>query len=939
MVETRLVNVLARLRARCRLVALSTGLVWGCFAAASALLLACWLDLAVELSPVVRLTAVVLAGIAGTAALAAIAWLFLAPSQPASIARRLDSLAATGGQVAAGLDLAALRLESLVSPQPALSLGLAQVAVRRAEALASSVPGSQAIPAAPVLQAAAASLLLVGTLGGIALLAPGFVWTQWLRFSDPYGDHPPYSLVVLRVEPGSTNVRYGDGLDVFVTPEGRRPIDAVELVLQPRSAAASDLTGEVLPMFQEPGGRWRAALAEVKDELRYFARARRVRSQKFSIAVRTLPEIEEVRFRATPPAYSGLPVLDGPLPDGGLAGLKDTRVEIRIRSNRPLQQATVTFIGREQSPREEQWLPVTEGAHEAAGTFTLDQPGRLEIQVIDQAGQTSRDMYTASLALMSDERPFVRLIEPRAVSFATPSTRLPIVMSAEDDFGVAGLELFRSHNDSRYLPLAIPLPPPPPRRTAQTVSLPLDRYGLAPGDEIKLFARVSDNDPAAGKGAESPVATVRIITEEAFERMLRSREGLNTLLAKYQEAQRRLEALAEEMERLEQKLAELPPDSPLAGPERGELDQLAERMAEEAQALRELAESPLPYDLDKELSKHLQPLAQRLTELAREAKSTAGARGATPGKAAAELARLKRELTGQRKEVEEQVGPPLELLAAIYPILEDEARFTQLYERQRDLAERLSALRSRDQEDDPAMKARARDLEAEQRRLQDELLTLLDDIDGHAKQLPQRPELESLRRSAELFASLVRNSEAPTAMSQAAAALAEFRGTPAADEARRAADLLESFLAKCEGMGEEGEACLKSGFQPSLSESLGNTLQQLLADSGLGSGGLGGGIGGGYSARRNSLANIGLYGGLPASSGSAQARARQASQGAAGANGYASSAQPTDDGVSSTSPGKQSAAGGEAAVPLQYRRKVGRYFQRLADELGSGAEQ
>ena len=43
-----------------------------------------------------------------------------------------------------------------------------------------------------------------------------------------------------------------------------------------------------------------------------------------------------------------------------------------------------------------------------------------------------------------------------------------------------------------------------------TVVLPLSQYGLVPGDEIKLFGRVEDNDPAGPNGAESTVVVVRI---------------------------------------------------------------------------------------------------------------------------------------------------------------------------------------------------------------------------------------------------------------------------------------------------------------------------------------------------------------------------------------------------------------------------------------------
>ncbi len=931
--ESALLEQLGKLRRRGRSIGAMAGVLWFAFAALVALAIAAWLDLILELPPPARVAAMIAAALVGAAGFLTVLRATAAGSKRPALARRLDELGATGGQIVAGVYLAMTRLESFVSPQPALSAGLAQVAVGRAASLARTIPAAQAVPLAPLVRASAAlgGALLLGA--ALVLLMPALARTQWLRFSDPYGDHPPYSAILLKVEPGAASVRYGDALDIFVTAEGRL-VNGVELVLQPKSAAAADTRGEVLPMFQEPSGRWRAALAEVKEERQYFARARRSRSEKYPIRIITIPRIEDVRFRLTPPAYSRSPVYEGGLPENGLAGLAGTKIEISVRSNRPLASACAKVVA---AAAGEEWIWTTgQNSPEIRGALSLERTCRLEISVTDIAGQSPRETFSAPLTLLHDDRPFVRLLEPRAVSFATPSTHLPVIVSAEDDYGVATLAVFRSLNESPYSPLEIPLPEVPPRQAYQVIHLPLDQYGLAPGDEIRLFARASDNDPAGAKGAESSVVTVRIISEEEFEQMLRTRDGLEVLLSKYQQAERRLEALAEQIDKLQKELAELPPDSPLAEETHKALENLAEQMQQDAAALAKLAAEPLPYELDKELSQHLAELAEKLGELGKQSQALAGLPSLSNGQAKEELEKLRRQLQGDREELQQQTGPPLEMLAAVYPLLEDEARFTQLYERQRDLEERLKALRGRDQQDDPALKARIRDLEEEQQRLHAELLQLLDDIDSHAKQLPDTDDFQELKQSAEIFASLVRNSEAPEAMSAAARALAEFSGTQAHAEAKRAADILETFLAKCQGMGEEGAACLKKGFQPGLGQSLGETLSQLLSDAGLKRGsGPGGGAGGGYSARRSSLDNIGLYGGLPQRTGPQRAGLGNRSRNAAGEGRYASGPHSAAEGGAGDPLANAAAAGGgEAAIPSQYRRKVGRYFQRLADELG-----
>ncbi len=169
------------------------------------------------------------------------------------------------------------------------------------------------------------------------------------------------------------------------------------------------------------------------------------------------------------------------------------------------------------------------------------------------------------------------------------------------------------------------------------------------------------------------------------------------------------------------------------------------------------------------------------------------------------LQKMRKKLAGQKREFEQNALEPLEHLARIYPLLEDMARFVELYQRQRDLADRLASLKGKDQPDEPAVKARMRDLQAEQQELREALNKLLDDIGSHAEQLPEDPRLEKLRETATEFVNAVRASGAGETMGEADAALGEFSGTRGHESARKAADILEKFISRCQGEGSIGE--------------------------------------------------------------------------------------------------------------------------------------
>lgn len=917
----------------------ASGATWGCSAAIGLLLASMWLDLVWDLSAAARLVAVLAAVIAGLTLLVSFVARAIRRAQDTVLARQLDETGETGGEIVSGFELQTT--SNSTATMVGLTHALAELAVVKAARRAAQIPLALVAPTQPVRRAVTSFAALSLGLILIAMLAPRLAGTEWLRFADPFGDHPPFSQTELRVEPGHAKVRYGDGLDVFVTTSGP-PVDELELVLR-TGDSKTKLHEEALPMFPDSPGRWRASVAAVTTPGQYFVRARTTRSHRYRLNVITVPQLEEVRFRITPPAYTRDAPYEGPLPQGGLSALAGATVEVRARSNRPLSSGALEIVSGEQHEMVKLEPVSTDGdCHEVLGSWTISRPGTFQLKVTDVAGQDSRDSFTGTINVLKDQVPFVRLLEPAPQSLATPSITLPVVIAAEDDYGITKLQLFRSLNDSRPMPMSLPTASPPSRRHEEQTPLPLSAYGLRPGDVIKLFARVEDNDPAGAKGSESPVAVIQIVSDEDLQQMVRTREGVDVLLSKYQQAQRRLEALQEEIEQLKKQLEKRDADGALSDEEKQSLEKLAERIAEEAEAVRESAKHTLPYDIDKALNKELEKLAEQMQQAAEETKQAASSPNGKPsaGKAAKKLDEVQKKLAQERKEFKEGVNDPLDQLAQIYPLLEDQSRFVELYHRQRDLAERLASLKDRDNPEDPATKARMRELEEEQRKNREELESLLNDIEEHASRLPDDdPKLKELAESAREFVEAVRGSGANQAMTDAESGLAEFSGTRGHGEGKRAADILERFLSRCQGMGEQGEgACNSLKFKPG-EGCLGDTLSQMLADAGFKPGGKPGqngplGAGGGFSARRSSLSNIGLYGNLPTRGNPTQSKTGGGKQSLSIGGSYRTDAdQVTSSRLDPHGLLKASGAG-ETAVPARYRSRVEQYFQRIADEAG-----
>jgi hypothetical protein len=909
MATTSLTAEIARIRHRWLAVGGLSAAIWALLGGIVLALAGMWLDLVWELSPYARIAASSVAAAGAMLLLAALAVFAVRSGRDALLARRLDRAHATGGEILTGLELSH-QLDSL-APR-GLTGGLACVAVEYAAGRAAEVPSGRAVPSRPLLELLAALLLALLAVGLLAVVAPELALTQWLRFRWPFSDVPPYSLTKFTVETGDREVLYGSELDVFVTTRGT-PVDHLELVLEVNGRSES------LPMFPEGGTRWRAVLSRVTEPTLYYARANRARSRRYQIRVLTVPQIEDLQVRVTPPSYTHQGPYEGPLPKDGVSGLPGTKVRLTARSNRPLAGGRIVLTGQGRAgpvPME----PATPGGTEAVGQFAIAGDGRFALSVIDIQQQSSQQPLAGAITLLTDHRPLVVLLQPPKMSQATPTADLPVEILAEDDYGIARVELYRSWNDSRPLAMRIATAEPPPRRVHETSSLPLAKYGLEPGDVIKLFGRVEDNDPAGAKGSESPVATVEIISQEDFERMVQARLGLEALLSKYAEARRRMEGLAQEIAELEKELRLQPPGGPASAESRKQLGRLAERFAKEAAAIRRLGEKNLPFDIEQYLAPHLNELAGLAQSAAEELKQLGARQGLPSGEAAGALERLAGRLGKRRQQFDQEVSQPLEYLDLVFPLLADQSRYLELAAWQEDLAERLASVRGRDGQDDPAVGARMRELQREQQEIREALGQWLEDVDNHLERVPRQPEFEKLRQTATDFLRKIRGSGVQEAMAQAESGLAELSGTRGYENARTAAEILKKFIAQGQGMEGEGKQCLK--FQPTLGAHLGNTVSQLLSAMGNGGDGSTGAYG-----RRGAL-----YGDLPGMTGQYGPGYGRHGEG----SGRGPAFDPGREPATWTDPSATQRAGGAGAwaVPLRYRRSVGRYFQRLIDELG-----
>ncbi len=878
------------------------------------------LDAFAELPALIRVAAVVLAGVGFTLILIQGFLTTVKHRAPLAVARQIDQQTQARGEVVGGTDL----LLNANAPSSALTAGLAAIAIERAARIASRSDPIRLVPASVV--ALPVFTLLAFLL--VSLIAsgffPGLLSTQFVRFADPFGDHPPFSFIRFDVSPGSTTAVFGKSLDVDVTVSGGA-VDRVELV-----SRFGEQQEAPLPMFQLQAGVWRATLTNLTTPGDYFVRAVSARSRHFGINILTKPRIEATEITVTPPDYAKRGAYQGAIPKEGIAALRGTKLEIRVASNRPLRSIELSS----QDARARSVNANEADPHVAAATHLVTATQTLHVSVTDVQGQSSDETVDIPVKLVPDANPAAHLTQPMARSFATPDAKLIAEVHADDDYGVASINLYRSLNDSTPLPTPLDVPKDPALSRVDTHTvIDLAPLELKPGDVIKLFARAQDNDPAGSKGGASGVSVVSIISQAEFDDLLVQQKGIEAMQSRYDQASRRIEQLLKQIDDLQKNLQAADGASEASEETKNQLDALARDMKRQADEIDKIAAHPLPLELDKVLNPELTKLANAARTAASELSSTPS----TSGEAKRSLEKAKEALGAGRKDLKQNAQDASEHLERILPLLQQQQEFIDLTRSQRDLADRMAAERNtRDASNDPRARQRLRELEQEQLKLSRRLDDLLDAISDAVKQLPEGdPNLEPLRTTARDFVGVVRASPAWSQMQDVLSATAALDGTTASTKAAAAAETLESFIGQCNGMGEQAGECLPK-FNPSLASAMSKTASQLMgkgSGSGVGNGTLG--SAGGASAAAGGSQQIGLYGSTPTMTPSSRSGNGGKSDRGGASDGRGTNAGDVSAGLNLPMELRGSGAS-DVPAPPQYRDRVGNYFRRVAEELGEG---
>jgi hypothetical protein len=343
-------------------------------------------------------------------------------------------------------------------------------------------------------------LLSFGALGIAAFLAL-FALLNWGPSFFPYGFSHLYvpwteasigSSMMIKIAPGDVEIVKGADQQVRAQLVGFDSPD-VRLYMQPEGAGAWDSS----PMEPDQrGSGFRYLLIDVMKPLRYYAESKGVRSRIYSVKVLDLTRVERIDLTYNFPAYTGMPaqVVQN---EGDISALKGTKVDFRIRLNRPAESARLLF------DNQSTFELTRSGAQDFSGTLALQRSGSYVVQVTEPRGTRHPGSSEYEIEALEDAAPKVTITRPMRDVRATSLEEVFSEIKAEDDIGLGKLELRYSVNGGSEKVLNLYGGKPTQASVTGSHTFFLEEFGLQPGDVVSYYGKAWDNNNVTGPGVSS----------------------------------------------------------------------------------------------------------------------------------------------------------------------------------------------------------------------------------------------------------------------------------------------------------------------------------------------------------------------------------------------------------------------------------------------------
>ncbi len=316
--------------------------------------------------------------------------------------------------------------------------------------------------------------------------------------------------------------------------------------------------------------------SRLESSIEYYAENEITKSPIYQIKVLDEPIVRRWQVSYDYPSYTGIPDFSDSLSYGNIEAYRGTKVTLKIQGNIPLKRATMVFSDasrKDLSPMDDTQF-ITQ--------LTLQKPDQWYLEVEDELGRKSRP-EEKQIRILPDDPPQIRIIFPGEDLTLNQNLILPLIISANDDFGLANFSLHYQINTKE--PTALSIQSIIPNKLYNTDYLwDMNSLDLFPGDVVTYWAEIYDNAPEPQKGVSTRYRARFPSIEEIYAE-IESQENirkdeLNTVLKESEKIQ----------ERFEQKRRELLKDPELEWEDKKQLEDILKNQQDLAEQVENIAD-------------------------------------------------------------------------------------------------------------------------------------------------------------------------------------------------------------------------------------------------------------------------------------------------------------------------------------------------------------
>ena len=282
---------------------------------------------------------------------------------------------------------------------------------------------------------------------------------------------------------------------------------------------------------------YRYSFQALDASIEYYVETDYSKSPVYKVEVLDEPFVKTWWVEYRYPSYTGLKPSADSLSYGNLSAYAGTTTKLAITSNVALRSAVMHFAdGKELK------LAALDSRN-YMGQFVIDKEQTWYLELEDELGRKSKP-EEKNISILPDNPPQIRIEFPGQDVTLNQDLLLPLIITADDDFGLQNCNLRYQLNTQEAATISIQSLIPG-KLFARDYIFDMKTLGIMPGAVITYWAEIYDNSPAHQK-AESTRYKARFPSIEEIYREIEQRESqkkteLEDVLDKSKELQKDFE--------------------------------------------------------------------------------------------------------------------------------------------------------------------------------------------------------------------------------------------------------------------------------------------------------------------------------------------------------------------------------------------------------------